>query len=179
MKSLVIQSPLVNLSNSTNSAKIIMQTNQTNMTLKEQIQKDMIEAMKAKEEIRLGALRMVKAEIMKFEVSGSEKKEIKDEEVIQLISKQIKQRDDAAQQYKAGNRPELAEKEEKEAEILKKYLPEQMSPEEVKKIIEDTIKELGATSKADMGKVMGAIMPKVKGKADGKLINQIVGQLLP
>jgi len=149
------------------------------MTLKEQIQKDMIEAMKAKEEIRLGALRMVKAEIMKFEVAGTEKKEIKDDEVLQLIGKQIKQRDDAAQQYKAGNRPELAEKEEKEAEILKKYLPEQMSPEEVKKIIEDTIKELGATSKADLGKVMGAIMPKVKGKADGKLINQIVGQLLP
>jgi len=149
------------------------------MTLKEQIQKDMIEAMKAKEEIRLGALRMVKAEIMKFEVSGTEKKEIKDDEVIQLIGKQIKQRDDAAQQFKAGNRPELAEKEEKEAEILKKYLPEQMSPEEVKKIIEDTIKELGATSKADMGKVMGAIMPKVKGKADGKLINSLVQQLLP
>ena len=159
--------------------KIGMKINQTNMLLKEQIQKDMIEAMKAKEEIRLGALRMLKAEIMKFEVSGSEKKEAKDEDVLQLIGKQIKQRDDAAEQYKKGNRPELAEKEEKEAEILKKYLPAQMSEAEVKKIIEDTIKELGATSKADLGKVMGAIMPKVKGKADGKLINQIVGQLLP
>jgi len=149
------------------------------MTLKEQVQKDMIEAMKAKEEIRLGALRMLKAEIMKFEVAGTEKKEAKDEDVIQLIGKQIKQRDDAAEQYKAGNRPELAEKEEKEAGILKKYLPAQMSAEEVKKIIEDTIKELSATSKADLGKVMGAIMPKVKGKADGKLINQLVQQLLP
>jgi uncharacterized protein YqeY len=149
------------------------------MTLKEQIQKDMIDAMKAKEEIKLGALRMLKAEIMKFEVAGAEKKEAKDEDIIQLIGKQIKQRDDAAEQYKAGNRPELAEKEEKEAEILKKYLPAQMSTEEVKKIIEETIKEVGATSKADLGKVMGAIMPKVKGKADGKLINQIVQQLLP
>jgi len=83
------------------------------MTLKEQIQKDMIEAMKAKEEIRLGALRMLKAEIMKFEVAGAEKKEAKDEDIIPLIGKQIKQRDEAAQQYKAGNRPELAEKEEK------------------------------------------------------------------
>jgi uncharacterized protein len=160
-------------------AKLDMQINQTNMSLKEQVQKDMIEAMKAKEEIRLGALRMLKAEIMKFEVSGTEKKEAKDEDVIQLIGKQVKQRDDAAQQYKAGNRPELAEKEEKEAEILKKYLPAQMSEAEVKKIIEDTIKELGATSKADLGKVMSAIMPKVKGKADGKLINQLVQQLLP
>ncbi|MBN1495112.1 GatB/YqeY domain-containing protein [Candidatus Peregrinibacteria bacterium] len=148
------------------------------MSLKDQIQKDMIGAMKAKEDIKLNALRMLKAEIMKFEVAGSEKKEAKDEDVIQLIGKQVKQRDDAATQYKAGNRPELAEKEEKEAEILKKYLPAQMSEEEVKKIVQETIKEVGATGKADLGKVMGAIMPKVKGKADGKLINKIVQDLL-
>lgn len=149
------------------------------MTLKEQIQKDMIDAMKAKEDIKLNALRMLKAEIMKFEVAGAEKKEAKDDEVIQLIGKQVKQRDDAAQQYRAGNRPELAEKEEKEAEILKKYLPAQLDEAEVKKVVEETIKEVGATSKADLGKVMGAIMPKLKGKADGKLINSLVQQLLP
>jgi len=149
------------------------------MSLKEQVQKDLIDAMKAKEEIKLNALRMLKAEIMKFEVAGSEKREAKDEDVIQLIGKQVKQRDDAAQQYKAGNRPELAEKEEKEAEILKNYLPAQMSEEEVKKIVEETIKETGASGKADLGKVMGAIMPKVKGKADGTLVNKIVQDLLP
>lgn len=148
------------------------------MSLKEQIQQDMTEAMKARDEIRLNTLRMLKAEVRKFELAET-KKEAKDEDVIDIIQKQIKLRKDAAEQYRKGDRPELAEKEEKEAEILSQYLPEQLSEEEIKLIVEETIKEVDASSKADIGKVMGAVMPKVKGKADGKLVNQIVLKLLP
>jgi uncharacterized protein len=147
------------------------------MSLKEQIQTQMIEAMKARDAIKTGTLRMLKAEIIKFETSGSGK-ELTDEVVISIIQKQVKQRKDASKQYREGNRPELADKEDAEAKILEKYLPEQMSEDEVRAIISATITEVGATSKADLGKVMRAIMPKVKGKADGKLINRIVQELL-
>jgi uncharacterized protein YqeY len=148
------------------------------MTLKEKVQQDMTDAMKAKEEIKLSTLRMLKADIMKFEVSGV-KKEATDEDVLSIIQKQLKQRKDAAQQFRDGGRNELAEKEDKEAEILQEYLPEQMGEDEIRAIVEGAIGETGASSKADMGKVMSAVMPKVKGKADGKLVNQIVMQLLP
>jgi len=151
--------------------------NQNFMALKEQIQSQMIEAMKARDTIKTDTLRMLKAEILKFETSGSGK-ELTDEVVISIIQKQLKQRKDASKQYRIGNRHELAEKEDAEAKILEEYLPEQMSEDEVRAIISATIAEVGATSKADLGKVMGAIMPKVKGKADGKVINRIVQELL-
>ena len=110
------------------------------MSLKEQIQTQMIEAMKARDAIKTGTLRMLKAEIMKFETSGSGK-ELTDEVVISIIQKQLKQRKDASEQYRAGNRPELADKEDAEAKILEKYLPEQMSEDEVRAIISATITE--------------------------------------
>lgn len=148
------------------------------MSLKSQIQEDLTNAMKAKEEIKLSALRMLKADIMKFEVSGA-KKEATDEDIITIIQKQVKQRKDSEQQFRDGDREEMADKEAKEATILSEYLPEQMSEEDVRKIVQETIREVGATSKADMGKIMGAVMPKVKGKADGKIINKLVMELLP
>jgi len=147
------------------------------MSLKDQIYTDLTEAMKAKDELKTSALRMLKAEIMKYEVSGADK-ESTDEVVTGIIQKQVKQRKDSEQQFRDGDRTEMAEKEAKEAEILMAYLPEQMSEDEVRKIVEEGIAQSGASSKADMGKVMGAIMPKLKGKADGKLVNQIVMQLL-
>ncbi len=149
------------------------------MTLKEKIYSDLIEAIKAKKEAEVSTLRMLKAEIMKFEVSGGPKKDATDEDVISIIQKQVKQRKDSEQQFRDGGRAEMADTEANEAKILQTYLPEQMSEDEVRKIIEEGIADTGATSKADMGKVMGAIMPKLKGKADGKLVNQIVMQLLP
>lgn len=149
------------------------------MSLKETIYSDLTEAIKAKKEAEVSTLRMLKAEIMKFEVSGGPKKEATDEDIIGILQKQVKQRKDSEQQFRDGGRAEMAEKEANEAKILQTYLPEQMSEDEVRKIIEEGIAETGATSKADMGKVMGAIMPKLKGKADGKLVNQIVMQLLP
>jgi uncharacterized protein len=147
------------------------------MSLKSQIQEDLTNSMKAQDALKTSALRMLKAEIMKFEVSGA-KKEATDEAVITIIQKQVKQRKDSEEQFRAGDRQEMADKEAAEEKILSAYLPEQMSEEEVREIVKATIQEVGASSKADMGKVMGAVMPKVKGKADGKIINKLVMELL-
>lgn len=147
------------------------------MSLKEQIVNDLTAAMKAKDEIRTSTLRMLKAEIMKYEVSGADK-EATDEVVTSLIQKQVKQRKDSEEQFRNGGRVEMADKEANEAKILEEYLPEQMSEDEIRAIIEEGIASTGAAGKDDMGKVMGAIMPKLKGKADGKLVNQIVMEKL-
>lgn len=147
------------------------------MSLKDQIYSDLIEAIKARDESKTNTLRLLKAEIMKFEVSGADK-ESTDEVVTEIIQKQVKQRKDSEQQFRDGDRAEMADKEAQEAEILQTYLPEQMSEDEVRTIVQEGIASSGAESKADMGKVMGAIMPKLKGKADGKLVNQIVMELL-
>ncbi len=148
------------------------------MALKNQIQQDMLASMKAQDEIRLSALRMLKAAILKWEVSGSEKKEATDEDVLQIINKEVKQRKDSIEQFKNGNRPELAEKEEKEMVILQAYLPAQLTEAEILNLAKDAVAESGASSKADIGKVMGKLMPKVKGKADGALVNKVVNGLL-
>ncbi len=147
------------------------------MTLKQQLQADLIEAMKAKDEVRTSALRMLKAAVMKFEVSG-ERKEAGDEDILQIVGKEIKQRKDAAEQFRNGDRVEMAENEEKEMKILQAYMPAQLSEDEVKKLVQEAIAESGAQSKKEMGKVMAVLMPKVKGKADGAMVNKLVGELL-
>ena len=148
------------------------------MTLREKINSDLLNAMKAKEEIKVGALRMLKAAIMKFEVSGAEKKDATDDEVIQIIKKEVKQRKDSIDAYTKGGRAELAAKEAAEMKILEAYLPAQMSEEEVKKVVSQVISQTGATSKADFGKVMGAVMAQAKGKADGQMVSKVVGGIL-
>jgi uncharacterized protein YqeY len=148
------------------------------MALKQQIQKDMLDAMKAKDAIRLGALRMLKAAILKFEVAGTEKKEASDADVLGMVNKEIKSRQDSAEQFRKGNRAELAEKEEQEIEALKAYMPPQLGEDEILKLAQEAIAQTGATRKNEMGKVMGALMPKVKGMADGAAVNRIVSSLL-
>lgn len=148
------------------------------MALKHQIQADMMEAMKSHNDVKVSALRMLKAAILKYEVSG-DRKEASDDDVLNIIGKEIKSRRDSIEQFKAGNRPEMAEKEEKEIAVLLEYMPPQMSEEEVTKIAVQVVDEMGAKSKADMGKVMGAVMNKVKGMADGNLVKKIVTSLLP
>ena len=148
------------------------------MTLKEQLQQDMLTAMKAHDEVKVSALRMLKAAIMKFEMAG-DRKEATDSDVMGLIGKEVKQRKDSIEGFKAGGRMEMAQKEEQEMAILQAYLPAQMSEEELKGVIKEVIGQVGATSKADMGKVMGALMPKVKGKADGGMVNKLVAAMLP
>ena len=103
---------------------------------------------------------------------------LSDDEIIETISSEIKKRKEAAFEYEKGNRSELADKEKKEAEILKKYLPEQLSEEEIRKLVQDAIQKTGAKEQKDMGKVMGVLMPQVKGKADGGLVSKIVKELL-
>jgi len=147
------------------------------MALKQHIQAEMVAAMKAGDKIKTDVLRMLKAAILKQEVSG-ERKEASDEEILEIINREIKQRRDSAEQFKAGNRFELAEKEEKEIDVLLEYMPKQLTEEEIVQIAKETIAEVGAKSKADTGRVMGAIMPKVKGKADGTVVNRVVSALL-
>jgi len=141
--------------------------------LKDQIQKDIIEAMKAKDEIRKEALKMIKAEIMKHEVSAADA-EATDDVVTQILTRAVKQRKEAAEGFEKGGNTEAAAKELQEAEIYQTYLPEQMSADEIKAVVTETIAEVGASGPSDMGKVMGAIMPKIQGKADGKLVKDAV-----
>ncbi len=147
------------------------------MGLKQQIQQDMIAAMKGREGVKVSALRLLKAAILKFETAG-DRKEAADEDVMVIIAKEIKQRKDSIESFKKGGRMDMAENEEKEMVVLQAYMPAQMGEAELRVIVKEAIANVGATSKADMGKVMGAIMPKVKGKADGGLVNRIVGEML-
>ena len=133
--------------------------------------------MKAKDEITTGTIRLIKAAILRLETAG-EKKVATDEDIIQIMGKEIKQRKDSIEQFEKGNRPELAAKEKLEMAVLEKYLPAQLSESEIRTIVTEVITSTGATGKSDLGKVMGALMPRTKGKADGGLVNKIVQELL-
>lgn len=147
------------------------------MALKEQLQQDLITAMKGKDEVATSAIRLLKAAIIKFETAG-DKKVATDDDIIQLAGKEMKQRKDSIEQFEKGGRPELAEKEKLEMAVLEKYLPAQLSEEEVRTIVAEVIAATGASGKSDLGKVMGALMPRTKGKADGGMVNKIVQELL-
>lgn len=153
--------------------------------LRDQIITDLKTAMLAKDELATSTLRMLKAEIMKYEVSGKNM-EATDEVVTDLLKKGIKQRNEAAEGFKKGGNQAAADKEMAEAEILKKYLPEQMSEEQVKAVVQETIDQLkpagppepSAPLGPSFGQVMGAVMGKVKGKADGNIVSKVVKELL-
>lgn len=144
--------------------------------LKDQIIQDLTEAMKAKDELKTSTLRMLKADIMKYEVSGADKKAT-DDVVIDLVKKGIKQRKEASEGFKKGGNEASAQKELDEIKILESYMPEQMSEDEVKKIVQEVIDQMSA-GPADFGKVMGAVIGKIKGQADGGIVNRIVKELL-
>lgn len=147
--------------------------------LKDKVQEDLKQAMMAKDELRLSTVRMLKSAIQYHEIQkGGAGYEATDEDVIEVIGREVKKRNEAIELYKKGGREELAQKEEKELEILKTYLPEQMSEEEIRNIVKQTITETGASSIQEMGKVMGALMPKVKGRADATLVSNIVRESL-
>lgn len=147
------------------------------MTLKEKVQAEILAAMKAGDEDKKNALRMLKAAIMKWEVDG-EKREADDAAVTALVGKEIKQRKDSIEAFKTGGNQEMAAKEEAEMAVLMEYMPAQMGEDEVRKLISETLGGAGISNKAEMGKAMGLVMPKLKGKADGGLINKIVGEIL-
>jgi uncharacterized protein YqeY len=140
--------------------------------LKEKIEHDLIESMKAHAEEKLSVLRMLKSAVKNVEIA--KQKELEEADILQILQGQIKSRRDSVDLYTKGGRPELAEKEESEIKILAEYLPEQISEDEIKNIVAKAVTDLGATGMQDMGKVMGKIMPEVRGKADSTLVSQIV-----
>ncbi|RCX22770.1 hypothetical protein DFP94_101353 [Fontibacillus phaseoli] len=146
------------------------------MNLSERLNEDMKQAMKSQDKFKLSTIRMVRATIKNLEIDL--KRPLNDNEVLDILSREIKQRKDALQEFEKAGRDDLAANVRAEAEIIAEYLPEQLNEEEIKVIVQQTIQETGATSKADIGKVMSALMPKVKGRADGKLVNEAVQQLL-
>jgi uncharacterized protein YqeY len=142
-----------------------------------ELQDQLKQAMLAKQELKTSVLRMLKAEVMKIQTDGTGT-EITPEVLQSLIQKMIKQRKDAAEQYKAGDRMELAQKEEDEIALLMTYLPEQMSEEEIRTEVKAAKEQLGVSDKSGVGKLMGSLMGKLKGKADGALIKKIVEEEL-
>lgn len=146
------------------------------MSLLEQLTNDMKEAMKAKDKVTLGVVRMVKSSVSNEQIKLGH--DLTADEELAVLSREKKQRVEELESYKDADREDLAEEIQGQIDVLKRYMPEQMSEEEVVAVVKETIAEVGASSKADLGKVMGALMPKVKGKADGKLVNQTVQSLL-
>jgi uncharacterized protein YqeY len=141
-------------------------------SLKSRIDQDIKEALKARNSLKLGVLRMLKSEIKYREIDkGSE---LSDEEVISVLSSSVKKRKESIEQFQKGGREDLVSREKTELEVIRGYMPEQLTEEELSRIILLAIQESNATGPADLGKVMKSIMPQVKGKADGKLINQLV-----
>ena len=144
--------------------------------LKERLQADLKEAMKTKDTFKRDVIRFVMSAVKQIEVD--ERKELTDADIEAILVKQIKQRNDAIEQFKNGGREDLVEQNEKELEILRGYLPEPMSEEEVREILKQIIEETGAAGMKDMGKVMGAAKAKIGSRAEGKVINRIAKELL-
>jgi len=134
--------------------------------------------MKARDEVKVSTLRLLKSAVGKFEVSGKEKIEATDEDWVRILKKEAKQRKESIEQFKAGGRDDLVGPEQAELEILEKYLPEMMGEEQIQEIVQATVSEVGATGISDMGKVMGAVMGKVGAEADGGVVKNIVQKIL-
>jgi uncharacterized protein YqeY len=146
------------------------------MSLMQKLQDDLKTAMKNKDSIRLSVVRMIKASAMNALIAkGSE---LDDDEMLQIIAKELKQRQDTIPDYEKANRPDVLERLHAEIAIIKEYLPQPLSVEELREIVGQTIVETGAAGPKDMGRVMGALMPKVRGRADGQLVNKLVRELL-
>lgn len=146
------------------------------MTLSERINNDLKEAMKSKDSFRLSVIRMVKGAMQLAKPNPRE--ELTDDDVITVISKQIKMRNDSIKEFEAAGRSDLVEQNKKEIEILNTYMPKQLSEEELTEIIDKVFEEVKPTSQKDMGLIMKNISPLVKGKADMSLVNKIVKERL-
>ena len=148
------------------------------MNLQQQVMAEMKEAMKAKDEAALRGLRAIKAEIIKAKTEPGANGELTDEAATKMLQKMMKQRKDSLEIYRTQNRDDLAKKEEEEISIIEKFMPAQMSETELKETLKKIIEQVGATSPADMGKVMGLATKQLAGKADGKAISATVKELL-
>ena len=143
------------------------------MSLLDRLNEDMKQAMKSKEKEKLSVIRMLKAALQNEAIKQGNKQLSEDEELT-VLSREVKQRKDSLHEFEKAGREDLAQKIREELEIVSNYMPEQLSENEVEELVRKAIADTGASTKADMGKVMGALMPNVKGKADGALVSRIV-----
>ena len=146
------------------------------MSLKEILAEDLKSAMKDKDTVRKNTVQMVRAAVLQFE--KDKKVTLDDEGVLEVIAKQLKQRKDSLPDYEKSGRDDLIAELKAEIDVLMKYLPEQLTKEELEVIVKEAIVETGASSIKDMGKIMATVMPKTKGRADGKMINEIAKAML-
>lgn len=147
-----------------------------NMTLMERLNSDMKEAMRSKDKNTLSVIRMLKASVQKEEIEVG--RSLTTNEEVTILARELKQRKDSVREFTQADRQDLAEKTQLEITVVEKYLPKQLSLNEVKSVVSEVIAQVGATGSSDFGKVMGVAMPKLKGKADGNLVNQVVKELL-
>lgn len=147
--------------------------------LKQKLQEELKQSMLSRDEIKTSVLRLLLSAITYYEIkTRGAGYSAKDEDVLSVVQKEIKQRKDSIEQFKRGRRQDLVDKETKELELLQTYLPKQMNEEEIKNLVKDAIAQTGATSAKDMRRVMGVLMPKFKGKADGRIVSRIVKEEL-
>jgi len=146
------------------------------LPLKDQLMADLKSAMKEKDNIKKATVTMLRAAIKQKEVD--DRIELSDENIIDIIAKQIKQKKGAIEEFKKGDRQDLIDEAENEIKILSCYMPEQLSNDEIKKIVESVVSELGASTMKDMGKVMSKVKEETKGRADGKVISDMVKEIL-
>lgn len=144
--------------------------------MKEQLLQDLKEAMKNKDTLMKDTITMLRAAILQVEKDNL--KTLNDDEICGIVAKEVKKRKESVTEYENAGRQDIADNLKREIEILSKYLPEQLSQEEIAKMVEEAIAESGATSPRDMGKVMGILKPKTQGKADGKVVSDIVKEKL-
>jgi len=144
------------------------------MSIKEQLKKDLTEAIRGRDEITSGTIRMVLTAITNEEVAGKEARVLSDEEIITVLSREGKKRREAAEAFENAGRADKSALEKSEGEVIAKYLPAQLSEADIAAIIADAITSTGAQGPGDMGKVMGAVKPKIAGKADGGLVSALV-----
>ena len=150
----------------------------SDVSLKSKLQADLNAAIKSRSTVVAETIRMVLTAVTNEEVAGKEKKELTDAEIITVLTREAKKRREAAEAFEAGGRADRAAAERAEGEVIAGYLPEQLSEDDVKKLIAETIAAVGATGPSDMGKVMGGLKAKVAGKADGALVSSLVKEAL-
>ena len=146
------------------------------MSLKDQLSHDLKEAMRAKDRVRLGAIRMLSAAILEKEKSGGG--DVTEDDLVAIVQKQAKQRRDSIRQFREGGRDDLVDIEEAELAVIEHYLPAQLSDEEIRTTVQQIVEQTGASEMQDMGRVMGQAMQTLRGKADGNRVRQAVEALL-
>lgn len=146
------------------------------MDLLERLIEDQKAAMKAKDKVRLNVIRGLRSELKNAEIARMQP--LSEDEILTVLNREIKKRKEVLSDYERANRPELLEELKEEIKILSAYLPPQLSEDEIKKVAQEVILEVGASTRKDLGRVMGAMMPRVKGKAEGSLVRKIIEELL-